>query len=63
MTSEEFEHMAIGLRPQLLHIAMNFCHDEDDAEDIITKAKKWEATFEYDSKEDLYRLISTKPIK
>ena len=36
---------------------------EDDAEDIITKAKKWEATFEYDSKEDLYRLISTKPIK
>lgn len=35
MTSEEFEHMAIGLRPQLLHIAMNFCHDEDDAEDIV----------------------------
>ena len=27
--------MAIGLRPQLLHIAMNFCHDEDDAEDIV----------------------------
>lgn len=35
MTSEEFEHIAIGLRSQLLQIAMNFCHDEDDAEDIV----------------------------
>ena len=35
MTSREFEHIALGVRPQLMQIAMRFCRDEDDAEDIV----------------------------
>ena len=33
MTSKEFEHIALGVRPQLMQIAMRFCRDKDDAED------------------------------
>ena len=36
---------------------------EDETVSILTKAKKWEALFKYDNKEEVYRLISTKPIK
>ena len=36
---------------------------EEDAANVISTAKKWEALFKYDSKEEIYRLISTKPIK
>ena len=35
MTSREFEHIALGVRSQLMQIAMRFCRDEDDAEDIV----------------------------
>lgn len=35
MTSREFEHIALGVRPQMMQIAMRFCRDKDDAEDIV----------------------------
>lgn len=35
MTSREFEHIALGVRPQMVQIAMKFCRDKDDAEDIV----------------------------
>lgn len=35
MTQTEFEHKLIGMRPQMLRVAMDFFHNEEDAEDVV----------------------------
>lgn len=35
MTQTEFEHKLIEMRPQMMRVAMDFFHNEEDAMDIV----------------------------
>lgn len=35
MTQTEFEHKLIGMRPQMMRVAMDFFHNEEDAMDVV----------------------------
>ena len=35
MTQTEFEHKLIRMRPQMMRVAMDFFHNEEDAMDVV----------------------------
>jgi RNA polymerase sigma-70 factor (ECF subfamily) len=35
MTQTEFEHKLIGMHPQMMRVAMDFFHNEEDAMDVV----------------------------
>ena len=50
MTATEFEHIAQQLRPQMMRVALDFFHNEEDAEDAVQEVllKMWQRQWKTD---------------
>lgn len=50
MTATEFEHIVFQLRPQMLRVAIDFFHNEEDAEDAVQDVllKMWKREWKAD---------------
>ena len=51
MNVTEFEHIALELRPQMLRVALDFFHNEEDAEDAVQEVllKMWQREWSADT--------------
>ena len=50
MTATEFEHIAQQLRPQMMRVALDFFHNEEDAEDAVQEVllRMWQREWKPD---------------
>ncbi len=50
MTATEFEHIAQQLRPQMMRVALDFFHNEEDAEDAVQEVllRMWQRQWKPD---------------
>ena len=50
MTPTEFEHIALQLRPRMMRVALDFFHNEEDAEDAVQDVlvKMWKREWKPD---------------
>lgn len=62
MTTAEFEHIVLKIRPQMVRVALDFFHNEEDAEDAVQDVlfKMWKREWKPDDDVTALAIRATK---
>lgn len=62
MTTKEFEHIVLKIRPQMVRVALDFFHNEEDAEDAVQNVlfKMWKREWKPDDNVAALAIRATK---